>query len=520
MINMHSAMLLSHIEAWVVELERAVAAFEAAVEEVEKAMDKVEQEGEWSDMGRKRLAHNLRQLADALERTNEVAELVHAANTALGAAMAAAQEIVSNEHLDSPAQTAGETEKLDAAGESSPLVHRILKASLIPAQSANVKQSLGPLPHGSLILEGRYRIVQLLHQRPRVHLYLAHRLTQPGSSLDLDEAPQPLVAIRELVLTGLSLDIQKHIERAAFEEFVSPIVFGSPRLPGVGDRVSIENERHYLVMQLRPTRGERQAVAVTLAELLMARQHWPGWLEIETALQWGMQLCRIVARLHRLGVVLGDLDPPTILVDSRGTAGWAPVLLISWPPAPRFWPAAPLSTSSMHHLYAQVFPVAHSSPDNAFAAPETLRGICDEPSDVYSLGAILYLLCTRYAPTTSALRQAAEQRQSNALEQHEQGSGDHHLGSGPLHSTAGMVLIPPRLFNNRISARLEQILLCSLALNPAERYPSVFALLEELESIDPGADSSQALSARQRAYQSQASRISKMLERARRDLKD
>ncbi|HKF39225.1 MAG TPA: hypothetical protein VKB35_20180, partial [Ktedonobacteraceae bacterium] len=282
------------------------------------------------------------------------------------------------------------------------------------------------------------RLVQLLHCRPRLHLYLAQRITDQS----------PLVAIRELVLTGLSPELRRQIERAAFEEFASPLLLGSPHLPGAGDRVCSENERHYLVMQLRPARGQRSAIAVTLAGLLLQQSRWPSWLDIEAAVEGVRRLSRVVARLHRMGAVLGDLNPGTVLVDAESVAEWAPVMLISWPPPSQFWPTSdPLNRA----LPGRVFPIARNSPDDAFTAPETLNGKYDERSDVYSLGAILYLLLTRYTPAPASLRE----------------------------------LLPPHLFNYRISAELEQVVMRALSLDAAGRYPSVYALLEALESIDP-----------------------------------
>jgi hypothetical protein len=47
-----------------------------------------------------------------------------------------------------------------------------------------------------------------------------------------------------------------------------------------------------------------------------------------------------------------------------------------------------------------------------------------------------------------------------------------------------MELIPPHLFNHRIPVALEHILLRALALNPAERYPTAFDLVEALEAVE------------------------------------
>ena len=327
------------------------------------------------------------------------------------------------------------------------------------AAHLTISTTLSPLLPGSSILQGRYHIVQLLHQRPRVNLYLAQRLPIETSSQQ-EPLGAPLivpVAVRELVLTSLPSQEREQIEHAAFEEFVSPAMLGSPRLPGAGDRIRIEGDRHYLIMQLRRTRGERQTMAITLAELLLQRRQWPTWLTLNIALEWGIQLCRLVARLHRLGVVLGDLNLNTILVDSEGPAEWVPVLLIYWPPAPQFWPQSNNIPATEH--YSHVFPAARTSLGSAFAAPETLRGKCNQRSDIYSLGALLYLLLTHYAPATATLR------------------------ASTTHNSEAMELIPPHLFNSHIPTTLEKIVLRALSLDLLERYPSVFALVEALEAV-------------------------------------
>src|SRR6266496_6314037 len=131
------------------------------------------------------------------------------------------------------------------------------------------------LEEGQIILEGRYRIVQLLYKRPRLNLYLGRRLpTQQRSekALDNGERMEPLVAIRELVLAGLPQPVQAQIEAAAFEEFVSPVVSGSARLPVDSDRVWVEGERHYLVKQLYDQKKALQSGVLTLDELLLSQK--------------------------------------------------------------------------------------------------------------------------------------------------------------------------------------------------------------------------------------------------------
>src|SRR5450755_2593823 len=115
------------------------------------------------------------------------------------------------------------------------------------------------LLEGAIILGGQYRVLQLLHQRPRVNLYLGKRLEGWENATVQNDAHEVFVAIRELMLTGLAPQTCVEIEQAAFEEFVSPLVLSSPRLPGAIDFVRIEGGRHYLVMQLNGCQSEHSA---------------------------------------------------------------------------------------------------------------------------------------------------------------------------------------------------------------------------------------------------------------------
>ena len=504
-------MLLTYIEAWVLELERVVAAFEAVVDEVEEALDEAERAGESDE-------EDLRHLEAALESAEQIAGLVKAANAALNDAIDAARLVVTNEQLSLPVDNYQVS--LPTLGELDQTISRRVVATEFresrPAP-ASPTSSLEPLPNDSIIIQGKYRLVRLLQRRPRVHLYLAQRLTAQQGNPQYNQAQQPLVAIRELVLADLSPDIRKQIEHAAFEEFVSPFVLGSPRLPCAGDRMCIENERHYLVMQLRPAPGQRQAIAVTLAELLLHQPHWPFWLHIETALTWGIQLCRLVARLHRMGAAFGDLNPATVLVDAQSPAAWAPVLLPSWPPPSQFWSTSTCSDRPARELASQVFPIAINSADeSAFAAPEIFKGSYDERSDVYSLGAILYLLLTRYTPAAAQLSLRTDQTITATEKKEQRGSIPLPFDSGPLPGSDGEALIPPHLFNTRVSSELEQVLLRALSVNADDRYPSALALAEALENIHLEEDSLES----SLAHTQQASKITKVVDWLKRELNE
>ena len=322
------------------------------------------------------------------------------------------------------------------------------------------------LREGEIVPGGPYMIVRLLYRRPRLCLYLGRRI-HPYSV----QGAGTLVAIRELLLSDLSEQTQAHIAAAAFEEFVSPGGADASWFPSAGDRIWSAGERHYTVMQLQGARCDQSAPIVTLDELLTEQQQWPLWLNRSVALVWGLQLCRAVAQVHRVGGVLGDLNPATILVDRQGVTTWAPLLLASWPPARQFWRATQ-DECYVNTLPTEVFPIGKQYEYNVFIAPEILYGVCDERADVYSLGAILFLLVTHYAPIAALRRLYASQR---ALLAAEEGLS---LAEQDIEA---LDFVSLQALDSSIPPALERMLLCALNPDPDRRYDSVIALIEALQ---------------------------------------
>jgi len=136
--------------------------------------------------------------------------------------------------------------------------------------------------------------------------------------------------------------------------------------------------------------------------------------------------------------------------------------------------------------------------DYPFVAPEVAQGIVDERSDVYSLAAILYLLLTHYAPISALRRLAEGQKSSSSLPASRPAQLFSFVGSlagvdgkrvaGGSEDVsgldAGLELIPPQLLSPTLSPELGQVILRALALSPASRFPSVFTMVEVLESIE------------------------------------
>ena len=313
---------------------------------------------------------------------------------------------------------------------------------------------------GSRILDGRYVLLRLLYRRSRVNLYLGWRLPREGGTRQ-----SGLVAVRELVLDGLPAGAHARVEQAAWEEFLSPGVVSALRLPAAGATERLwtgaEQGRHYLVMRLFEGQAAGSFV-MPLADLLQ-QPRWPRWLDTQVAVAWTIQLARVIARLHRQGTMLADLDPLTIIIDASDRtmrATWSPLLLACWPPSPCFW---------AERECVQVYFPLRFRRESAFAAPELLSRLYDERADVYALGAILYLLLTGHAPVSASRRLLYARRHSDGLE-----------------------LVSPRFFCPALPPALEEIVLRALALEPRERYPSVFALTETLEAVEKDLDSSLA----------------------------
>src|SRR5258708_29992597 len=89
----------------------------------------------------------------------------------------------------------------------------------------------------SIIPVVRYRLEQLLYQRPRLNLYLGRRISPSHHDTQRAGEYGPLLAMRQLLLSGLSPQGRVQIVRAAREEFISPGVPGISRFPGTADRV-------------------------------------------------------------------------------------------------------------------------------------------------------------------------------------------------------------------------------------------------------------------------------------------
>jgi len=158
-------------------------------------------------------------------------------------------------------------------------------------------------------------------------------------------------------------------------------------------------------------------------------------------LQLFLALCEAVEYAHRNFIVHRDLKPANVLVDGEGRVklldfGLARILEAAGPQADVTQTAMPIMTP-------------------AYASPEQIRG---EPiaatSDVFSLGVVLYELLAGRRPFGSSGQTAAEVQRA----------------------VCETEPAPP----SKVSADLDNIVLKAIAKDPAQRYPSVASLAQDI----------------------------------------
>jgi serine/threonine protein kinase/tetratricopeptide (TPR) repeat protein len=186
-------------------------------------------------------------------------------------------------------------------------------------------------------------------------------------------------------------------------------------------------------------------------------------LELRNLLRRFLDVCNAVAYAHSRGVLHRDLKPGNIMLGEYGET-----LVVDWglakPVGHHLEPAAPagmeqtLRPESGSDVQPTILGSRVGTP--AYMPPEQAAGRLDElgpPSDVYSLGATLYVLLTGRAPFT-------ERDLPTVLCQVEQGEFPR-----------------PRQIDARIDPALEAVCLKAMARRPGDRYASPRALAEEIE---------------------------------------
>jgi serine/threonine-protein kinase len=165
-----------------------------------------------------------------------------------------------------------------------------------------------------------------------------------------------------------------------------------------------------------------------------------GRIPVQTALELAIQIARALSFAHQNGLVHRDVKPQNVLLNGDGQAK-----------VTDFGIARSLDVK---HGMTQTGTVLGTSD---YIAPEQAQGQrVDECSDVYSLGVVVYELLTNEVPFKGENFVAVAMR---------------HISEPPP---------PVRDKRRDVSPRLEAVVMCAMAKDPADRFPSMDEFCREL----------------------------------------
>jgi serine/threonine protein kinase len=264
-------------------------------------------------------------------------------------------------------------------------------------------------------LHQRYRIVGLIGSGGMGAVYLADDNRLEGRRCAVKETR---------LLPDLSQAAAQALRDQFHREANTLARLDHPNLPKVSDYFS-EGDRDYLVMDYVPGPDLHQMVADA--------RHEGRFLDEDTVMVWGSQLCDALSYLHHQTppVLHRDVKPANIKLTPEGR-----VKLVDFGLVKPLDPDDPKTLTSLHGVGSLPYtPLEQYVDELGYTAPR---------SDLYSLGATLYHLLTGQQPPSA---------QSRFLDPN--------------------LLIPPRRINPAISPEVEAAILSAMALHPHERPQSV-----------------------------------------------
>ncbi len=264
----------------------------------------------------------------------------------------------------------------------------------------------------------RYRITSRVRRRPYTNLFFA-----------IDTQQSRPVAIRDIDITSLDNNGRVRACEIVQQEYD---LLRHERIATILPVIDMRHfEGHLSVITGWPLNTHENNVHLhTLQDVL---QSGIGLPNMQLSLSWIEQLCRALDHLHHYNIILGDLDPQTLILASDQYVGTLE-LMVSWlPPAiSTMLPFTPTMNNTSN-----------------YSAPEILLGKAEPRSDIYSLGAVLYILLTGMPPDEATARMQRRLRS-------------------------------PAEVNPRIPANIEEFVMKALALESEERFPNVRTMADAL----------------------------------------
>jgi hypothetical protein len=214
----------------------------------------------------------------------------------------------------------------------------------------------GELPEMPRLLRDRYLLVTRLHRSPRSRVYLA-----------LDTA-----AAERCILKQVTDDGDASVARLHREAEVLGHLRDDPRFPAPRALFKYSGD-WFLAMD--DVEGQ------TLEEILISARQQNVQVGHDDIVRWGRQLADILGTIHARGYAYGDLKPSNVIVGPDGS-----LRLVD------FELASPLN--------GRAGSVAFAGGTRGYLSPRRLAGGSPTVTDdIYSLGAVLYLLATGAEPS-------------------------------------------------------------------------------------------------------------------------
>ncbi|MCA3748542.1 MAG: Stk1 family PASTA domain-containing Ser/Thr kinase [Rubrobacter sp.] len=271
------------------------------------------------------------------------------------------------------------------------------------------------------LVDNRYRIVRRLGSGGMADVYLAH-----DDILDRD------VALK--VLSSQYASDEEFVERFK-REAQSAAALAHPNIVSIYDRGETEDGTYYIAMEYLP--------GGTLKDRILRS----GALPPKTAAAVALQIAEALKAAHQRGVIHRDIKPHNILITESGDIK-----------VTDFGIARAASSSTMTRTGAVLGTAHYISPEQAMGEP------VGPPSDLYSLGVVLYEMLTGRLPYDA----------------------DTPIGIAMKHVNGH--LRPPREVNPAVPEGLDAITVRLLAKDPEDRYQSADELMEDLERVLRGED--------------------------------
>lgn len=271
-------------------------------------------------------------------------------------------------------------------------------------------EDAGPtlLPENA-VLQGRYQITKLIGQGGMGAIYLADDLRFSRR-----------VAVIKEMLDHFTDPEQRRTATSNFDREAEMLAnLKHMGIPEVYDRFT-EGNRHYLVMEYID--------GADLEQRLLAQDNAP--FEEHDVLDWGIQICEILAYLHEQdpAIVYRDMKPANLILNKKGK-----IYVVDFGIARHFNP-----TKKGTMIGTQ-----------GYAPPEQYRGQVEPRSDIYALAATIHHLLTGRDP-----------------------QGEAPFSFPPL-----------REENPKISPQLEKLVARCLSMEPEARFKNAREMMEALQKI-------------------------------------